>query len=156
MTLSPPRIRTRVHPVGDSVPAEPSPLTDDAPGGTPRVGYCRPPVEHQFKSGQSGNPKGRPKGSRNFAKIVSELLSRRIRTKINGETQRILPTEALVQVVLRKALNGDRHAWVTVFGWIDETEASKERRDAVRSIDEKDAEILRRMKERYLERGPNP
>lgn len=27
------------------------------------VGYCRPPREHQWKPGQSGNPKGRPKGT---------------------------------------------------------------------------------------------
>ena len=155
MTLSPPRIRTRVHAIG-GVPPEPLPSADDAPGGTPRVGYCRPPAEHQFKPGHSGNPRGRPKGSRNFAKIVSEMLARRIRTKVNGETQRILPAEALAQVVLHKAIKGDRHAWEKIFGWIDETEASKERRDAVRSIDERDAEILRQMKERYLERGPNP
>ena len=28
-----------------------------------RVGYGRPPKEYQFKPGQSGNPKGRPKNS---------------------------------------------------------------------------------------------
>lgn len=155
MTHSPPRIRTRVRP-GDSSSVENGSAPGDAPGGEARVGYCRPPAAHQFKPGRSGNPKGRPKGSRNLATIISEMLARRIPTKINGETQRILPTEALVQVVLRKALNGDRHAWETVFGWIDETEALKERREAVRSIDDKDAEILRRMQERFVQRGPNP
>jgi hypothetical protein len=29
------------------------------------VGYGRPPVETRFKPGQSGNPRGRPKGSKN-------------------------------------------------------------------------------------------
>src|SRR3954464_8054084 len=29
------------------------------------VGYAKPPAHGRFKSGQSGNPKGRPKGSRN-------------------------------------------------------------------------------------------
>lgn len=29
------------------------------------VGYGKPPEEHRFKRGQSGNPKGRPKNSRN-------------------------------------------------------------------------------------------
>jgi hypothetical protein len=117
------------------------------------VGYCRPPAEHRFKPGRSGNPKGRPKGSRNIASIVADVLARRIRTKIDGETQRILPTEALVHVVLRKALNGDRHAWETVFRWIEQAEASKERRDAVRSFGEKEEAILQRMQERFANAG---
>ena len=29
------------------------------------VGYCRPPMETRFRPGQSGNPRGRPKGSKN-------------------------------------------------------------------------------------------
>lgn len=29
------------------------------------VGYGKPPAETRFKKGQSGNPNGRPKGSRN-------------------------------------------------------------------------------------------
>jgi hypothetical protein len=38
------------------------------------VGYGRPPIEHQFKPGQSGNPFGRPKGARRFtADLLDEL-----------------------------------------------------------------------------------
>jgi len=29
------------------------------------TGYGKPPKAHQWKPGESGNPKGRPKGSRN-------------------------------------------------------------------------------------------
>ena len=35
-----------------------------------KVGYKRPPVSTRFKPGSSGNPKGRPKGQRNFKTIM--------------------------------------------------------------------------------------
>jgi hypothetical protein len=34
------------------------------------VGYGKPPKEHRFKSGHSGNPKGRPRGAKNKPKAL--------------------------------------------------------------------------------------
>lgn len=33
------------------------------------VGYRRPPTEHRFRKGQSGNPGGRPRGAKNRPKV---------------------------------------------------------------------------------------
>lgn len=148
MTGAPPRLRVRVRPL-DAGAYEPELHAPDAPGLTSKSGYCKPPEAHRFRPGQSGNPRGRPKGSRNVATIIADVLSRRIRTKIDGQPQRILPTEALVHVVLRKALAGDRHAWETVFRWVEDGEVNKTRREAIISLDEKETAILERMRTRF-------
>lgn len=37
------------------------------------VGYGKPPVATRFKQGQSGNPKGRPKGAKNKRSALFEV-----------------------------------------------------------------------------------
>ena len=40
--------------------------------GSPEVGYRKPPREHCFKPGECGNPKGRPKGSKNKPRPIDD------------------------------------------------------------------------------------
>ena len=55
-------------------------------------GRREPPVEHRFKAGQSGNPAGRPKGSRN--KVVRGSLAR----ALIEEATRIVPGQSGLSV----------------------------------------------------------
>lgn len=43
-----------------------------------RVGYGCPPVQSQFKPGQSGNPSGRAKGSQNLKTLFNKVLNEEI------------------------------------------------------------------------------
>ena len=74
------------------------------------VGYCRPPVAKQFKPGQSGNPRGRKKGVKNVATIFNEALYRPVKIRTTGGVRTLPKIEAIVEVIMNKALAGDTAA----------------------------------------------
>ena len=69
------------------------------------VGYGKPPKKTQFKPGQSGNPKGRTKGSKNgiFTYIQRELNSSITLT----DGSRITKEQGFARQLTNKALRGD-------------------------------------------------
>jgi hypothetical protein len=76
------------------------------------VGYRRPPVNRQFRPGQSGNPKGRPKGSKNLATTFAEILSRPIKVRDrNGKIRTLSKLEAMIEGITNKAIAGDAPGW---------------------------------------------
>lgn len=70
------------------------------------VGYGRPPREHQFKPGQSGNKNGRPKGSKNEATIINEILNRKIDIREKGRLRKISVLEGILTRFADDALKG--------------------------------------------------
>jgi hypothetical protein len=71
------------------------------------AGYGRPPRSHQFKPGQSGNPKGRPKGTKNEATILYELLNRKIPIREGSRTRKITVLEAILLRFTEDSLKGN-------------------------------------------------
>lgn len=72
------------------------------------VGYCKPPVHTQFKTGNKGG--GRKKGSKNLKTIVKEALSSKVPAKINGKTMKMTKVELSVHQLANKASAGDLKA----------------------------------------------
>lgn len=70
------------------------------------VGYKRPPREHQFKPGQSGNPKGRPKKNKNFVEDVKGEMNELIQIQEQGKLKKITKQKALAKRIVADALSG--------------------------------------------------
>ena len=75
-----------------------------------QVGYKRPPKHARFQPGTSGNPAGRPPGSKNLHTIVREIGKKFV--KVNGPAglREISMTEAVVMQVAKSAAQGDHCA----------------------------------------------
>jgi hypothetical protein len=78
------------------------------------VGYGKPPAHTQFKPGQSGNKKGRPKGHRNVRTVVKETLNEKIKVKEGDQIRSLTKFEGIVRTMVNSALNRDAKAQASV------------------------------------------
>lgn len=90
----------------EQIPAHRKPTTYE-------VGYGKPPKETRFKKGQSGNPAGRPKGSKNNVDEVSKLTAmvlavgdQRIMINEGGRRRQITMREAALRRLGGEAVAG--------------------------------------------------
>jgi hypothetical protein len=74
------------------------------------VGYKRPPARNQFQKGQSGNPKGRPKGCKNLRTLFEEELSSQVSFRENGKAKKAAKRQLIAKRTVNKAVEGDPKA----------------------------------------------
>ena len=74
------------------------------------VGYGKPPVHSRFQKGQSGNPRGRPKGMLNLATRLQRELNQKITITENGKRRQVSKLEAALKQLVNKAASGDHRA----------------------------------------------
>jgi hypothetical protein len=79
-----------------------------------KIGYKRPPRETRFRPGQSGNPQGRPKNSRNFKTDLLSELQEEIEIQDNGQKCTVSKQRALIKCLLAAAIKGEMRATNTL------------------------------------------
>ena len=79
------------------------------------VGYKNPPRSTQFKPGQSGNPRGRPKATMDFFDAVERELQRRTGITEEGKGKRITKKDLSAKQLVNGAARGDIKSIAFIF-----------------------------------------
>ena len=102
----------------------------------------------QFQPGQSGNPKGRAKGSKNLSTLVQKALDETVVVNVNGRRRKMSKLEAAFTQQANKAAGGDARAIRLMLDILDDAH----QREAVSQGQvEFTPDLRRRMNERTLE-----
>lgn len=115
------------------------------------VGYGKPPKQGQFKKGKSGNPKGRPKGSRNLKIDLIDELYGRITITEHGRQKTLTKQQVLIKKLMAEALMGDHKARSLLLNLI----AQCERAGALVPPNTPTSDEDRRILERFLASNRN-
>lgn len=123
------------------------------------VGYRKPPKHSQFRKGQSGNMKGRPKSKKNVDTIVRNAFLEEVTvTKKDGTRTRMTMLEAILHRTRKSALEGDSRSIDKVLKLLPVIQACTDRETADAAEREmepvtENAEIFSALAEMFLVGG---
>jgi translation initiation factor 1 (eIF-1/SUI1) len=99
------------------------------------VGYSKPPAKNRFKKGQSGNPGGRPKGSKNkqprsneseIINVILEEAGRKVTVVEANQKKDINMKRAVTRSILTKAVKGNTSAQKQAMALISNAEKQED------------------------------
>ncbi|WP_454019153.1 DUF5681 domain-containing protein [Azospirillum sp. Marseille-Q6669] len=94
--------------------------------GDDEVGYKKPPASHRFQPGKSGNPKGRPKKSRNLHTMLMDILKETVTLREDDKVRTVSKGEAMLLAQTLKAMKGDTRAFEVILKLEAKTASSSE------------------------------
>ena len=118
------------------------------------VGYGKPPRHTRFEKGRSGNPKGRPSGSKNMSTLFTEALNETVIIAENGGRRKISKRQAIVKQIVNKAAKGDWRCTKLLLELPQETGSPTEPESPESAFDAADKKTIEQLKARL--RGKIP
>jgi hypothetical protein len=113
------------------------------------VGFGKPPKGTRFKKGCSGNPNGRPKGSRNLATDLAAELEEKITIREDGKQRRVSKQRGWIKSLMAKALQGNVRASIALLALYGRLLAEPVEEQGA-PVDDAELQVLRRFAPRLL------
>jgi len=118
-------------------------------GPSSMAGHGNPPRHAQFVKGRSGNPKGRPKGSKNLTTIIMDAARDQVSATIDGKQRKITKLQATAMQMATLAASGNPKMVARFLDWVDEIEKrAAAARPTEYPIGEADLEVIRAVHDR--------
>ena len=114
------------------------------------VGYGKPPVHTRFQKGQSGNPKGRPRGRKNLSSLLNEVLNGWVIVVENGRRKKITKREAIITQLVNRSATADLRAIKILLDILRDTEGQTEPASPETSaFSEADEKVIEQLRTRF-------
>jgi len=113
--------------------------------GDYRVGYGKPPLETRFQQGQSGNPRGRPRGAKNLATLLEEALNELVVVNENAGRRRISKRKAALKQLVNEAAKGNWRALKLLVDILQDIERRSEPQTEQSSFGAADEKVLAQL-----------
>ena len=113
------------------------------------VGYGKPPRDTRFKPGRSGNPRGRPNGSKNLSTLLSEALNEPVIVIENGRRRKVAKRQAIITQLVNRSAKADLKATQIVLAMLQDIERRMDPGSAeTAAVTEADQQIILQIQAR--------
>ena len=113
------------------------------------VGYGKPPRHTRFELGRSGNPRGRPGGSKNLLTLLNEALKEPVIVVENGRRRKIAKRQAIITQLVNRSAKADLKAIQILLTMLRDIEARADPGSAdPAAFAEADQQIIQRIRAR--------
>jgi hypothetical protein len=114
------------------------------------VGYGKPPCHTRFVKGQSGNPRGRPPGSKNFTTLLREALNEPVIVTDNGGRRKVSKRQAIITQLVNRSAAADFRAIKILLDIVRDLERQTEpTAPETSAFSEADEKVLEQLRARF-------